>query len=49
MNAVKEIERLQGLAAEKQAENEALKAENASLRAAKQEVSKKAENKKAGE
>ena len=49
MNAVKEIERLQGLAAEKQAENEALKAENASLRATKQEVSKKAENKKAGE
>ena len=49
MKAVKEIEHLQNIAAERYTENEALKAENASLRAAKQEVSKKAENKKAGE
>lgn len=45
MKAVKEIERLQDLAAE----NEALKAEIASLRVAKQEPVKKAESKKAGE
>lgn len=45
MKVVKEVERLRGLAAE----NEALKAENASLRAVKQESGKKAENKKAGE
>ena len=45
MKAVKEIERLQDLAAE----NEELKAEIASLRVAKQEPVKKAESKKAGE
>lgn len=49
MKVVKENERLQGLVAERQAENEALKAENASLRVVKQEAGKKAENKKAGE
>lgn len=49
MKAVKEIERLQDLAAERYAENEALKAEIASLRVAKQEPVKKAESKRAGE
>ncbi len=45
MKAVKEIERLQALVAEKDAENGALKAEIAAL----QQPEKKAENKKAGE
>ena len=45
MKAVKEIERLQAVAAEKEAENEALKAEIAAL----QQPAKKAESKKAGE
>ena len=49
MKAVKEIERLQDLAAERDAENVALREELASLRAAKQEPAKKAESKKAGE
>lgn len=59
MKAVKEIERLQLLAYERYAENEALKAELAEIRAnkqelvkeepAKQEPAKKAETKKAGE
>lgn len=49
MQAVKEIERLQDLAAERHAEIEALKAENAELQASKQEPAKKAETKKAGE
>ncbi|MFR3753586.1 MAG: hypothetical protein ACLTW9_17180 [Enterocloster sp.] len=49
MKAVKEIEHLQDLAAERYAENEALKAEIAALQAAKQESAKKAESKKAGE
>ena len=49
MKAVKEIERLQDLAGERYAENEALKAEIASLRVTKQEPAKKAESKKAGE
>lgn len=43
--AVKEIKRLQTVAAEKEAENEALKAEIAAL----QQPAKKAESKKAGE
>ena len=45
VKAVKEIERLQTMAAEKEAENEALKTEIAAL----QQPVKKAENKKAGE
>lgn len=49
MRAAKEIERLQNLAAERNTEIEALKAEIAELRAAKQEPAKKAESKKAGE
>ncbi|MCD7998991.1 MAG: hypothetical protein LUH21_17355 [Clostridiales bacterium] len=47
VKAVKEIERLQGVAAERYAENEALKAELAGLKAGKQE--QKAPGKKAGE
>ncbi len=49
MKAVKEIERLRDLAAERYTENEALKAEIAALQAPKQEPVKKAESKKAGE
>lgn len=50
MKAVKEIGRLQELAAEKSAEVEVLKAENAQLKAAStQEPEKKAGAKKAGE
>lgn len=49
MKAVKEIEHLQNIAAERYTENEALKAEIAALRAPKQEPAKKAESKKAGE
>ncbi|MGP8315043.1 hypothetical protein ACG0Z4_29730 [Enterocloster aldenensis] len=45
MKAVKEIGRLQAVAAEKEAENEALKAEIAAL----QQPARKAESKKAGE
>lgn len=45
VKAVKEIERLQTMAAEKEAENEALKTEIAAL----QQPAKKAESKKAGE
>lgn len=45
MKAVKEIGRLQTMAAEKEAENEALKAEIAAL----QQPARKAESKKAGE
>ncbi len=49
MKAVKEIEHLQNIAAERYTENEALKAEIAALQAPKQEPAKKAESKKAGE
>lgn len=49
MKAVKEIERLRGLATERDAENVALREELASLRAARHEPAKKAESKKAGE
>ena len=50
MKAVKEIERLQALAAEQSVENEALKAELAALQAAAgQGAEKKAGSKKAGE
>ena len=49
MKAVKEIEHLQNIAAERYTENEALKAEIAALQAPKQESAKKAESKKAGE
>ena len=49
MKAVKEIEHLQNIAAERYTENEALKAEIAALQAPKQELAKKAESKKAGE
>ena len=49
MKAVKEIERLQGLATERDAENVALREELASLRAARHEPARKAESKKAGE
>lgn len=45
MKAVKEIEHLQNIAAERYTENEALKAEIAAL----QQPAKKAESKKAGE
>ena len=45
MKAAKEIERLQALVAEKDAENETLKAEIAAL----QQPARKAESKKAGE
>lgn len=47
VKAVKEIERLQGVAAERYEEIEALKAEMAAFKAAKQE--QKASGKKAGE
>ena len=49
MKAVKEIERLRGLATERDAENVALREELASLRASRHEPAKKAESKKAGE
>lgn len=49
MKAVKEIERLRGLATERDTENVALREELASLRAARHEPAKKAESKKAGE
>lgn len=49
VKAVKEIERLQALSAEMDAENEALREELAALQAPKQEAAKKAESKKAGE
>lgn len=49
MKAVKEIERLQALSAEMDAENETLREELAALQAPKQEAAKKAESKKAGE
>ena len=49
VKAVKEIEHLQNIAAERYTENEALKAEIAALQAPKQESAKKAESKKAGE
>lgn len=47
VKAVKEIERLQTMAAEKEAENEALKTEIAALQ--QPQPAKKTENKKAGE
>lgn len=49
MKAVKEIGRLQELAAEKDAENEALKAELATFQTEKQGPAKKTESRKAGE
>lgn len=49
MKAVKEIESLQKLVAERNAENEALKSEITVLQKVKQEPAKKAESKKAGE
>lgn len=49
MKAVREIGRLQELAAERNTENEALKAEITKFQTEKQEPVKKAENKKAGE
>lgn len=49
MKAAKEIERLQILSAEREMENEALRAELVALREQKQDSAKKAESKKAGE
>ncbi|MCI6467454.1 MAG: hypothetical protein MSA90_18570 [Faecalicatena sp.] len=49
MEAVKEIESLQKLVAERNTENEALKAEVVALQKVKSEPAKKAESKKAGE
>lgn len=49
MKAAKEIERLQVLSAEREAENEVLREELAALREQKQEPAKKAESKKAGD
>lgn len=49
MQAVKEIERLHGLASERYAEIETLKAENAELKESKRETAKKETTKKAGE